>query len=130
MKILKILEANKALADLNNKDINVKLGYWASKLKRKLETEIKDYRESIFKLQKKYCELDKKGMPKTDEKGAVIFKDGVLEKFSEERDSLLEEDIKINTFPKIKLSYLLLEDSLQGNIIHALGELIKEDVKE
>lgn len=89
------------LGKLNQLELPVKVAFILSKNIKEVDKSLGSYNETRNKLLRQYAEKDEQGMPKADEMGNIIFKEGCHEKWLQDIQELLElqVNLKIETIP-------------------------------
>ena len=103
------------LGKLNQLELPVKVAFILSKNIKELGS----YNETRKKLLVQYVEKDEQGMPKADEMGNIIFKEGCHEKWTEDIRELLE--LKVN----LKIEPISTHDLFKAEISISPAELEK-----
>lgn len=100
MTLNEVLENYKSLQKVSGKKLPARFSYAVSKNLKKLESDAKLIQEEQSKLAKEYCEKDKEGKPKQNDKGFLIFGDNA-EKFTTEYNEYLntETEVEVHKIP-------------------------------
>lgn len=85
-----LLNSIPVLNKLNQLELPVKVAFMLSKNIKKVDKSLEGYNETRKKLLLQYAEKDEKEMPKSDEQGNIIFKEGCQEKWVRDIQELLE----------------------------------------
>lgn len=95
----RILSDIKALGEISQKQLPIKVSYAIAKNISKIEAELKIYNKEREKLIDKYAVMDDKGKLVLDKNGQIKFKDA--EAWNKDIRELLsiENEINIHTFP-------------------------------
>ena len=107
------------LGKLNQLEIPVKGAFILSKNIKEVDKSLGSYNETRNKLLRQYAEKDEQGMPKADEMGNIIFKEGCHEKWTEGIRELLE--LKVN----LKIEPISTHDLFKAEISISPAELEK-----
>lgn len=130
MTLNEVLENHKNLLEISGKKLPVRFSYMVSKNLKKLEGEVRLIHEEQSKLAKEYCEKDKEGKPKQNDKGFLIFGDNA-EKFIIEYNEYLKMKMEVEVY---KISYTEIErteenryDILSPAELAGIGFMIEEE---
>ena len=87
------------LSKLNQLELPVKVAFILAKNIKEVDKSLESYNETRKKLLVQYAEKDESEMPKSDECGNIIFKEGYQEKWIQDIQELLElkTNVKIQT---------------------------------
>ena len=107
------------LSKLNQLELPVKVAFILAKNIKEVDQSLGSYNETRNKLLRQYAEKDEQGMPKADEMGNIIFKEGCHEKWMEEIRELLE--LKVN----LKIEKIPTHDLFKAEISISPSELEK-----
>ena len=107
------------LGKLNQLELPVKVAFILAKNIKEVDQSLGSYNETRNKLLRQYAEKDEQGMPKADEMGNIIFKEGCHEKWMEEIRELLE--LKVN----LKIEPISTHDLFKAEISISPSELEK-----
>ena len=107
------------LGKLNQLELPVKVAFILSKNIKEVDKSLGSYNETRKKLLVQYAEKDEQEMPKADEMGNIIFKEGCHEKWMEEIRELLE--LKVN----LKIEPISTHDLFKAEISISPSELEK-----
>ena len=107
------------LSKLNQLELPVKVAFILAKNIKEVDQSLGSYNETRNKLLRQYAEKDEQGMPKADEMGNIIFKEGCHEKWMEEIRELLE--LKVN----LKIEKIPTHDLFKAEISISPAELEK-----
>ena len=121
-----LLNSIPVLSKLNQLELPVKVAFMLSKNIKEIDKGLEGYNETRKKLLFQYAEKDDEGMPKVDEQGNIIFKEGFQEKWVRDFQELLElktdvgiQKISTHDLFKAELSISPLE-------LATIGFMIKE----
>ena len=107
------------LSKLNQLELPVKVAFILAKNIKEVDQTLGSYNETRNKLLRQYAEKDEQGMPKADEQGNILFKEGCHEKWIEEIRELLE--LKVN----LKMDPISTHDLFKAEISISPAELEK-----
>lgn len=107
------------LGKLNQSELPVKVAFILAKNIKEVDKSLGSYNETRNKLLRQYAEKDEQGMPKADEMGNIIFKEGCYEKWTEGIRELLE--LKVN----LKIEPISTHDLFKAEISISPAELEK-----
>lgn len=84
-----LVNSTQVLSKLNQLELPVKVAFILSKNIKEVDKTLESYNETRKKLLFQYAEKDEEGMPKSDDYGNIIFKDGCQEKWTQDIQELL-----------------------------------------
>lgn len=130
MTLNEVLENHKSLLEISGKKLPVHFSYAVSKNLKGLTNEVKLIQEEQSKLAKEYCEKDKEGKPKQNDKGYLIFKDNGKE-FMTEYNEYLNTEIEVEVhkipFTEVERTEEDRYDILSPAELAGIGFMIEEE---
>jgi len=119
-----LLGSIKTLSILSQKQLPIKTSYTIAKNILKIQDELKVYNIEREKLLNKYGKKDEKDKLIVDDKNAVQFKDGCLDKFNKDFSELISIENEVDI---VKFSIDKIENcSISPNEIMAINYMIEE----
>ena len=85
-----LVESIQTLQKLNRLELPVKVAFLLSRNIKEVDKSLESYNETRQKLIFHYADKDEEGNLRFDEKGDIIFKEGIQEKWSQDIRELLE----------------------------------------
>ena len=111
-----LVESIQTLQKLNRLELPVKVAFLLSRNIKEVDKSLESYNETRQKLIFQYADKDEEGNLRFDEKGDIIFKEGIQEKWSQDIRELLElktttkvQPISIHDLFKAEISISPLE---------------------
>lgn len=94
-----ILDSQEVMRTLSNKQLQGRAAFKVARLLKKLENELATFNETRIKLIENYAKKDEEGKYITNEKNEYQFDENNANKFVEEFNKLLLEEIEIDANP-------------------------------
>ena len=94
-----LVESIQTLQKLNRLELPVKVACLLSRNIKEVDKSLESYNETRQKLIFQYADKDEEGNLRFDEKGDIIFKEGIQEKWSQDIRELLELKTTTNVQP-------------------------------
>lgn len=111
-----LVESIQTLQKLNRLELPVKVAFLLSRNIKEVDKSLESYNETRQKLIFQYADKDEEGNLRFDDKGDIIFKEGIQEKWSQDIRELLElktttkvQPISIHDLFKAEISISPLE---------------------
>ena len=99
VKLQDIMESQEVMRTLSNKQLRGRTAFKVARLLKKLEAELTTFNETRVKIIEQYAKKDENGEFITNEKNEYQFDPEQANKFVEEINKLLSEEIQVDANP-------------------------------
>ncbi|MDB8553883.1 hypothetical protein [Turicibacter sanguinis] len=114
------------LSKLNQLELPVKVAFILAKNIKEVDKSLESYNETRKKLLIQYAEKDENNMPKSDDAGNIIFKEGCQEKWGQDIQELLKLKTNIKIQPISTHDFFKAEISISPSELERIEFMIKE----